>query len=60
MSVKAWNDEQEAELVKLYTEVGEKDVHKDIAPDVLPLCGECWWCRERQWALDEVHKRLHK
>ena len=28
MSVKAWNDEQEAELVKLYTEVGEKDVHK--------------------------------
>lgn len=39
---------------------GEKDVHKDIAPDVLPLCGECWWCRERQWALDEVHKRLHK
>ena len=28
MSVKAWNDEQEAELVKLYTDDGQKDVHK--------------------------------
>jgi len=28
MSVKAWNDEQEAELIKLYTEEGQKDVHK--------------------------------
>lgn len=39
---------------------GDKDIHKDIQPEVLPECGECWWCRERQWALDEVHKRLHK
>jgi len=28
MSVKAWNDEQETELIKLYTEEGQKDVHK--------------------------------
>ena len=28
MSVKAWNDEQEAELIKLYTEEGQKDVHE--------------------------------
>ena len=28
MSVKAWNDEQEAELIKLYTEDGQKDVHE--------------------------------
>jgi|TARA_E500000178_G_C16863511_1_gene680910 hypothetical protein len=28
MSVKAWNDEQEAELIKLYTEDGQKDVFK--------------------------------
>jgi len=28
MSVKAWNDEQEAELIKLYTEEEQKDVHK--------------------------------
>ena len=28
MSVKAWNDEQEAELIKLYTEANEKDVYK--------------------------------
>ena len=28
MSVKAWNDEQEAELIKLYTEENEKDVYK--------------------------------
>lgn len=28
MSVKAWNDEQEDELIKLYTEEGIKDVHE--------------------------------
>lgn len=28
MSVKAWNDEQENELIKMYTDDGEKDVHK--------------------------------
>ena len=28
MSVKAWNDEQEAELIKLYNEEEQKDVHK--------------------------------
>ena len=28
MSVKAWNDEQEAELIKLYNEEGQKDVHE--------------------------------
>ena len=28
MSVKAWNDEQETELIKLYTEDGQKDVHE--------------------------------
>ena len=28
MSVKAWNDEQETELIKLYTEEGQKDVHE--------------------------------
>lgn len=28
MSVKAWNDEQEIELIKLYTEEGQKDVHE--------------------------------
>ena len=28
MSVKAWNDEQEAELIKLYTEEGIKDVYE--------------------------------
>ena len=26
MSVKAWNDEQEAELIKMYTEEGIKEV----------------------------------
>ena len=28
MRVKAWNDEQETELIKLYTEDDEKDVYK--------------------------------
>ena len=28
MSIKAWNDEQEAELIKLYKDDGVKDVHK--------------------------------
>ena len=28
MSVKAWNDEQEAELIDLYTEEGIKDVYE--------------------------------
>lgn len=28
MSVKAWNDEQEAELIKMYTEDDVKDVYK--------------------------------
>ena len=28
MSIKAWNDEQEAELIKLYTEEGLKDVYE--------------------------------
>ena len=28
MSVKAWNDDQEAELIKMYTEEGIKDVYK--------------------------------
>ena len=28
MSVKAWNDQQESELIKLYTEDGQKDVHE--------------------------------
>ena len=28
MSGKAWNDEQEAELIKLYTEEGLKDVYE--------------------------------
>ena len=28
MSVKAWNDEQEIELIKLYNEEGLKDVHE--------------------------------
>lgn len=28
MSIKAWNDEQEAELIKLYKDNGVKDVHK--------------------------------
>ena len=28
MSVKAWNDEQEAELIKLYNEEDRKDVHE--------------------------------
>ena len=28
MSGKAWNDEQEIELIKLYTEEGQKDVHE--------------------------------
>ena len=28
MSVKAWNDEQEAELIKMYTEEGIKDVYE--------------------------------
>ena len=28
MSVKAWNDEQEAELIKKYTEEGTKDVYE--------------------------------
>ena len=27
MSVKAWNDEEEAELIKLYKEQDEKDVN---------------------------------
>ena len=28
MSIKAWSDEQEAELVKLYTEKNVKDVYE--------------------------------
>ena len=28
MSIKAWNDEQEVELTKLYIEEGIKDVHE--------------------------------
>jgi len=28
MSIKAWSDEQEAELIKLYTEEGIKDVYE--------------------------------
>jgi len=28
MSIKAWSDEQEVELIKLYTEDGRKDVHE--------------------------------
>ena len=28
MSVKAWNDEQEAELIKMYTEENVKDVYE--------------------------------
>ena len=28
MSIKAWNDEQEQELIRIYTENGQKDVHK--------------------------------
>jgi len=28
MSIKAWSDEQEIELIKLYTEDGRKDVHE--------------------------------
>lgn len=28
MSIKAWNDEQEAELIKKYTEDGVKDVYE--------------------------------
>ena len=28
MSIKAWNDEQEAELIKMYTEDGVKDVYE--------------------------------
>jgi len=28
MSIKAWNDEQEQELIRIYTEDGQKDVHK--------------------------------
>jgi len=28
MSIKAWNDEQEVELIKLYTEDNVKDVHE--------------------------------
>jgi hypothetical protein len=28
MSIKAWNDEQEAELIELYNEKDIKDVHK--------------------------------
>jgi hypothetical protein len=39
---------------------GTKDPRKDVRPDQLPICGTCWWCRERAWANDQVHKRLHK
>ena len=28
MSIKAWNDDQETELIKLYTEEGVKDVYE--------------------------------
>jgi len=28
MSIKAWNDDQEAELIKMYSEDGVKDVYK--------------------------------
>ncbi len=28
MSIKAWSDEQEVELIHMYTEENEKDVHK--------------------------------
>ena len=28
MSVKAWNDDQESELIKMYTEEGVKDVYE--------------------------------
>ena len=28
MSVKAWSDEQEVELIQMYTEDGHKDVHE--------------------------------
>ena len=28
MSIKAWSDDQEVELIHLYTEEGQKDVHK--------------------------------
>ena len=28
MSIKAWSDEQEVELIHMYTEEDEKDVHK--------------------------------
>ena len=28
MSIKAWSDDQEVELIRLYTEEGQKDVHK--------------------------------
>jgi len=28
MSIKAWNDEQEQELIRIYTEDGQKDVHQ--------------------------------
>ena len=28
MSVKAWNDEQEEELIRMYTENGQKDVYE--------------------------------
>jgi len=28
MSIKAWSDDQEVELIRLYTEEGQKDVHE--------------------------------
>ena len=28
MSIKAWSDEQEVELIRMYTEEGHKDVHE--------------------------------
>ena len=28
MSIKAWNDDQEEELIRIYTKEGQKDVHK--------------------------------
>lgn len=31
MSIKAWSDKQEAELIKMYTEDGKKDVHSIAA-----------------------------
>lgn len=51
-----WHDVTKRDIVRAYREEGQMDLFdktRSCVSMTVDQCGECFWCKEREWALDE-------